>query len=259
MTTLFQVQQAVETLRRLPAEVQPVTDSMAAQIDKIQASTAWSDSYKAEQVAALRQSTAQELARIEQRATDAYNVVNSFTPTSIGATDPNLREQQIARAAGRMNDMLAGGLSPLQVVRQAVADQDEALLLALREGMPAKLMSSKTASIAERQAAVNDFRRQVDKGMAFARPLSDFAQYWLASYEADPLAQLAASVIATGKAVVDGTGSDWDMAVRTKLAKQDADRKAAELGDIKQRMRNPDPVAMAQSMTSSLAEAMSAL
>jgi hypothetical protein len=253
--TLDQVKAAAAGLRSVPDDVQRVVAELNTALEGWQKSRSYSDEWKAEKTRDLRAAADAKLVDLQKRAQDRIAVINSYQPQLPGADLEIVREQQVARGWGRALSMLEAGMTPIQILRQAVADQDAPMLQALREEMPARLMRPATFddggrlgnSIADRQIAASDFRALVDKGVALAFPDSDLGQAWLLAIgDTQPLAELASIALMQGRSTArdEVWGLDgMELAIRIQAAKRVIDQRTV----LRDKVRSMSSVDLATS------------
>lgn len=125
-------------IKAIPELAQAITTALDAELTKINAATAWSDSHKAEQAAKARARAADALTHLREAldtsraALDAYATPQPTDPASLAG---------MARAAARIARALDAGAEPHDLIAQAATDRDVVTLAALREELPARTIT----------------------------------------------------------------------------------------------------------------------
>lgn len=125
-------------LAAIPELAHSIAQALDAELAKINAATAWSDTHKAEQATKARARAAEALTHLRgaldtsRAALDAYTVPQSTDPAT---------EARITRAAGRVARALDAGAEPHDLIAQAAADRDLTTLAALREELPGRIIA----------------------------------------------------------------------------------------------------------------------
>ena len=181
MTTWQAVQTAMATLRSMPERVQALRDKCREDTKTIRVNPNYSERYATQQVERTRRDAADALQSLYATAETANRTVDSYTPTPLGATDPLVAEQRLARGWSRADRMLGNGMGVREVLTFAVDAHDLDMLLALREQGPAFVAASPGLSAADRQIDANAFRVRIAEAIARAYPDTDEGR-WIAAH-----------------------------------------------------------------------------
>lgn len=226
-----QVDAALAMLPRYADQADAVVADTMAAVDKIKSDPMYSAEYKAQQVTRAEEAAVAKLQDI--RATIGLHVdtIDRNRPAPLGSDDP-MAELKLTRAWARAERMLDAGVPVQTVIKAAVDAQDVALVTALREEFPARILAE-TLDMDEvsRRATVDVFRGSLEAAIARGFAGTDEGRWLAAKLQSDILANLAHIRVQVGLNTVTGdrSGQSMEDAVRAKLAKQDLARLQADL------------------------------
>lgn len=133
MTTYEQALTAYQDLKAVPDRAAAIARAFGVERDKIASAGQWSESYKAEQIVALRDKTLAELNALHERARSLAATIRAFEPGPLGDPDPVVRELRTSRAWDRVKAASGAGQNLSTMISRASAKREAEVFAALLE------------------------------------------------------------------------------------------------------------------------------
>lgn len=192
-------------------------------VAKIQAEGAWTNDHKRELIEKAKEVPIGVLQGLRAAIGSQVDLIDLNRPAALGSDDPTY-ELKAVRAWARAEKMLDGGVPIQTVIASAVEAQDSAMLLALREEYPSRLITqTQEMDAVGRAGTIERFHQHLSLAIVTGFPGTDEGRWLAAKMQADLLSQIAQTQVrvALNSVQAGSNASTMEDAVSLSLTKRD--------------------------------------
>lgn len=206
-----------------------IREALAADIDGIANSKAWSDTHKAELITKARTDAAAALANLKARTDAAAADLAAYRPAAPASPT---QDAALNRAANRVGQLLDAGTGLAEVLQLAVKNRDVAMIEAAREAAPVRIHLDSRGRDSDPAQRFAEFTAAADLAMTRALAGTPAGAEATDALLGRAAASLAAHELTAAQAAAEGrTINGLEHAIAGKYAQQEYDHVAAQLTD----------------------------